>query len=85
MMIKYTKGLKFEEEPNYQQLKDYLKEMFIREKYEYDLVFDWENHAVAIEKKSTFHHLTQHQIVHRKAPDDAIGKDEPKFLLVVTN
>ena len=67
-MLKYCKALKFEEDPNYSYIKEILKQAFIRGQFEYDLMFDWTSHSAALEKKSTFHHVAdhQHQLAHEK-------------------
>ena len=39
--INYTKSLRFEDRPDYGHLRRLFKELFMREKYEYDYVFDW--------------------------------------------
>lgn len=41
MLLKYCKSLKFEEDPNYVYIKELLKDVFTRNKYEYDYIFDW--------------------------------------------
>ena len=61
MILKYCKALKFDEDPNYAYIKEMLKQAFTRGRYEYDFVFDWTSHSIALEKKSTFHHLVEHQ------------------------
>jgi casein kinase 1 len=37
----YVKGLKFDTRPDYSYLRRLLREVFIREAFEYDMVFDW--------------------------------------------
>jgi hypothetical protein len=39
--INYTRQLRFEDRPDYGHLRRIFKELFMREKYEYDYVFDW--------------------------------------------
>jgi serine/threonine protein kinase len=39
--IAYCRKLKFEEKPDYSYLKRMFKELFMREGYEYDYVYDW--------------------------------------------
>ncbi|CAJ1442170.1 unnamed protein product, partial [Effrenium voratum] len=46
--IDYCRRLRFEEDPDYNYLRQLLKEVFIRQGYEYDLVFDWTATASAI-------------------------------------
>ena len=40
--INYCKSLKFEDRPDYVYLKRLLKELFVREGFDYDYIFDWE-------------------------------------------
>jgi hypothetical protein len=37
----YCRDLKFEEKPDYNQLRKVFKELFSRMGYEYDYVYDW--------------------------------------------
>ena len=39
--LNYTKGLKFEDKPDYSFLKKLFKERFVKEGYEHDYVYDW--------------------------------------------
>lgn len=39
--IKYCRELKFEEKPDYTQLRRTFKDLFARRGYEYDYVYDW--------------------------------------------
>ena len=39
--INYCRGLNFDEKPNYRLAKKWFKELFYKEGYEYDNVFDW--------------------------------------------
>jgi len=39
--LNYTRSLRFEDKPDYAYLRRLLKDLFFREGYEYDLVFDW--------------------------------------------
>ena len=39
--INYCRNLSFDEKPNYRLIKRWFKELFYREGYEYDNVFDW--------------------------------------------
>jgi hypothetical protein len=40
-MLQYCKGLKFEEDPNYNYLNKLLKDAFISRNFHYDFAFDW--------------------------------------------
>ena len=39
--VKYTRGLSFEEEPNYTYLKGLMKCILINYQFEFDMIFDW--------------------------------------------
>jgi len=39
--INYSRNLRFEDKPDYAYLRRMLKELFLREGFEYDYVFDW--------------------------------------------
>lgn len=39
--MNYCKNLRFEERPDYSYLKRMLKDLFFRENYQYDYIFDW--------------------------------------------
>ena len=39
--LNYCKGLRFEEKPDYGYLKRLFKELFFRESYECDFIYDW--------------------------------------------
>ncbi|CAG9323835.1 unnamed protein product [Blepharisma stoltei] len=41
MFIQYCRGLKFEDRPDYGYLRRILKEAFMREEFQNDLIFDW--------------------------------------------
>ena len=42
MYIKYCRGLRFEEEPNYMYLRQIFESLFAKLNYTYDDEFDWE-------------------------------------------
>jgi casein kinase 1 len=48
--MNYCKNLRFEERPDYSYLKRMLKDLFFRENYQYDYIFDWTilNHVIDI-------------------------------------
>ena len=50
-MMKYCKSLKFEDDPNYDYLQQLLKDVFVRNGYDYDFNFDWRNEIPAPGKK----------------------------------
>jgi len=39
--LMYTRKLKFEEKPDYQQLISMFREAFVREGYDFDFMYDW--------------------------------------------
>lgn len=39
--MNYCRNLKFEDRPDYSYLRKLFKELFYRQGYEYDYVFDW--------------------------------------------
>ena len=39
--LNYTRALKFAERPDYVHIKKMLKELFFRERYQYDNIYDW--------------------------------------------
>jgi len=39
--LNYTKSLRFDDKPDYAYLRKLLRDLFIREGYEYDCIFDW--------------------------------------------
>jgi hypothetical protein len=46
--INYCKSLRFEDTPDYAFLRKLLRDVFIRERYEYDCVFDWDLIPIAV-------------------------------------
>ena len=39
--LNYTRKLKFDEKPDYQQLINNFRELFVRESFEFDFKYDW--------------------------------------------
>ena len=39
--INYSRGLRFEERPDYSYLKRLFKELFFRHNFQYDFLYDW--------------------------------------------
>jgi len=39
--MNYCRALRFEERPDYAYLKRMLKDLFFRENYQYDFIYDW--------------------------------------------
>jgi hypothetical protein len=40
-LLNYSRKLKFEERPDYQQLISMMRELFVREGYDFDFMYDW--------------------------------------------
>lgn len=59
--MSYVRGLKFADRPDYSYLKRLYKELFFREGYFYDFVFDW----VIIKEVGNYHALFS-VYLHRK-------------------
>jgi len=51
--LNYCKALKFEDRPDYSYLKRMLKDLFVKQGFEYDYVFDWEllNYSASMRKE----------------------------------
>lgn len=41
MYLNYTRSLRFDDKPDYSYLRKLFRDLFIREGYHYDYVFDW--------------------------------------------
>ena len=41
IFLNYSKGLTFEEKPDYNYVKKIMKERFVKEGYQFDYVYDW--------------------------------------------
>lgn len=39
--MNYSRKLKFEEKPDYQQLISMFRELFVRDQFEFDYMYDW--------------------------------------------
>lgn len=42
-ILKYARGMSFEQKPDYTYLRRMIKELFLRQGFEYDYVYDWSN------------------------------------------
>jgi casein kinase 1 len=51
--LNYCKSLRFEDRPDYAYLKRMFKDLFLRERFEYDFVFDWTLLNMAKESQNT--------------------------------
>jgi len=71
--------LKFEEEPNYELIKHHITTMIEGTSPESGNKFDWDDRNVAIEKRSTFLHLSQHQLALKKTLDPNDNKYSTQF------
>jgi casein kinase I family protein HRR25 len=49
--LNYTRSLRFEDKPDYTYLRKLFRELFVREGYQYDYVFDWTIAKAKIEKE----------------------------------
>ncbi len=59
-MMRYCRGLKFDEDPNYDYLKQLMKDVFTNQRLDYDFDFDWQHQHVSTNGaqfggKSPFH------------------------------
>jgi len=58
--LNYTRSLRFEDRPDYAYLRRLLKDLFFREGYQYDFVFDWT--------------IMNYQASHGKRAEDEVAK-----------
>eukprot|EP00826_Nyctotherus_ovalis_P038646 TRINITY_DN3633_c0_g1_i2.p2 TRINITY_DN3633_c0_g1~~TRINITY_DN3633_c0_g1_i2.p2 ORF type:complete len:110 (-),score=37.50 TRINITY_DN3633_c0_g1_i2:352-681(-) len=58
-MLEYVRKLRFEEDPNYSYIKGLLRDVFVRERFDYDFKFDWnmQRPSVRASAKSEIHIL----------------------------
>jgi len=49
--LNYCRSLRFEDRPDYAYLRRFLKDLFFRENYQYDFIFDWSNHDTSTADK----------------------------------
>lgn len=42
--MNYTRALRFDDKPDYSYLRKLFRDLFVREGYQYDYVFDWTVH-----------------------------------------
>jgi casein kinase I family protein HRR25 len=41
VFLNYTRALRFDDKPDYSYLRKLFRDLFVREGYQYDYVFDW--------------------------------------------
>lgn len=41
MYLNYTRALRFDDKPDYAYLRKLFRDLFVREKYQYDHIYDW--------------------------------------------
>ena len=63
--LNYTRSLRFEDKPDYTYLRRLFRDLFVREGYKYDYVFDW-----AVQKKQ------QQMLAPKDAEDEQNKKDQ---------
>ncbi len=51
--MNYTRKLKFEEKPDYQQLISMFREAFVREGFDFDFMYDWNIKKAALKQRLT--------------------------------
>ena len=61
-ILKYCKGLKFEEDPDYMFIKQQLRNAFTRSGFDYDFAFDWNMHLIG--KKGIPAAVTESKEIH---------------------
>lgn len=49
--MNYTRKLKFEEKPDYQQLISMFREAFVREGFDFDFMYDWNVKKAALKQR----------------------------------
>lgn len=49
--MNYTRKLKFEEKPDYQQLISMFREAFVREGFDFDFMYDWNVKKTALKQR----------------------------------
>ena len=50
--LNFTRSLRFEDKPDYQYLRKLLRDLFVKEGYQMDYIFDWTTHKKSIEQQS---------------------------------
>ncbi|CAG9311478.1 unnamed protein product [Blepharisma stoltei] len=75
--INYCRGLKFEDRPDYGYLRRIFKDLFIRESYEYDYLFDWTLvNFNGMRKRKKVEEETKEPAKRDTSPTREPGKDE---------
>ena len=52
IFLNYTRALRFDDKPDYPYLRKLFRDLFVREGYQYDYVFDWNVQRGAMEDGS---------------------------------
>eukprot|EP00026_Physarum_polycephalum_P005316 Phypoly_transcript_05348.p1 GENE.Phypoly_transcript_05348~~Phypoly_transcript_05348.p1 ORF type:complete len:493 (+),score=73.41 Phypoly_transcript_05348:124-1602(+) len=64
--LNYSRSLRFDDKPDYAYLRKLLRDLFIREGYKYDAIFDW----TIIRAQETLSNTIPNQIADRPPPSD---------------
>eukprot|EP01017_Pseudomicrothorax_dubius_P029634 TRINITY_DN361_c0_g1_i2.p1 TRINITY_DN361_c0_g1~~TRINITY_DN361_c0_g1_i2.p1 ORF type:complete len:398 (+),score=85.14 TRINITY_DN361_c0_g1_i2:245-1438(+) len=70
IFLNYCRSLKFDDKPDYRYLRKLFKDLFIREEYEWDYMYDWA--LMAKEGKAASHSNGKIQIYLNSAPDGKV-------------
>ena len=83
--IRYARSLNFEDQPDYGYLRRLFKDLFVREGYEYDYVFDWTllNYYSSRTTRSRAATEECKQPISREQPRHSIGRLAPDSIPVV--
>ncbi len=52
IFLNYTRALRFDDKPDYSDLRKLFRDLFVREGYQYDYVFDWSVQRTAVDDGS---------------------------------
>ena len=70
IFLNYTRALRFDDKPDYSYLRKLFRDLFVREGYQYDYVFDWSVQRGAQEEGSSSKGATRRKVVQEE--------DEPR-------
>ncbi|KAJ5808091.1 hypothetical protein N7474_009360 [Penicillium riverlandense] len=77
--LNYTRSLRFDDKPDYSYLRKIFRDLFVRESFQYDYVFDWtvykyqKNAAMIVDANSKKDKDAEDQQRRQAAPGGAIG------------